>query len=135
MSRWVVPARPGLKAGANEPPDGPLGRIVKYVPAEVVTAYTLLFTALVTLKLEAEQGPWVAVGLIVLFFIVTIVHVARRTTGVVRKAHLMVSPLAFLAWAYPISSAVLGVWFYPLAAFLAQALVIALSLMVAPQEP
>ena len=108
MSRWVVPERPGLKGGAIEEKDGPLGRIVKYVPAEVVTAFTLLFTALVTLNLPAGQGPWVAVSLILLFFIVTIGYVATRTTGKVRQAHLLVSPLAFLAWAYPISSGVLA---------------------------
>jgi hypothetical protein len=134
MSRWVVPDRSGLKAGATEPKDGPAGRVVKYVPAEVVAAYTLLFTALVTLNLPVGQSPWAAVGLIVLFCVVTIGYVANRTIGKVRQAHLIVSPLAFLAWAYPISSAVLGDLFFPLAAFVAQAIVIALSIIIAPRE-
>jgi hypothetical protein len=114
--------------------DEALGRIVKYVPAEVVAVYMLLFTALVAMGLPSGQGQWAAIGLILLFLLVTIVYVSRSTSGKVRKAHLMVSPLAFLAWAYPISSAVLGDLFLPIAAFAAQAIVLALSILIAPRE-
>jgi hypothetical protein len=52
--------------------------------------------------------------------------------GAVRTAHLIVSPLAFLAWSYPISSSVLGDFFIALIAFGLQAVVLALSVLIAP---
>uniref|UniRef100_B0T713 Uncharacterized protein n=1 Tax=Caulobacter sp. (strain K31) TaxID=366602 RepID=B0T713_CAUSK len=138
MSRWVVPERPTTVKATDqngEPPDGPLSRVVKYVPTEVVAAFTLLFTALVSLGVTADQAKLAASGLIAVFFVVTILHVARDAPkGVVRQAHLVVSPLSFLAWAYPISSAMLGGWFVPLASFFAQAIVIALALVIKPSE-
>jgi hypothetical protein len=69
-----------------------------------------------------------------LFLLVTIGYVATRTSGKVRQAHLIVSPLSFLAWAYPISSAVLGDFFISLVAFALQAVVIALAILVVPRE-
>ncbi len=139
MSRWVVPGGTQLVGGMTTPgdqPDGPLSRIVKYVPTEIVAAYTLLFTALVGLKLvDGQATQWAAAGLIALFLVVTIIHVARDAPkGLVRNAHLIVSPLAFLAWAYPISSAMLGPWFVPLCSFAAQAIVIALAIVIQPKE-
>ncbi len=135
MSRWVVLQQTGLKGAkaGRDQPDGPLGRIAKYVPAEIVSPYTMLFSAMVPLaraELEPAYQPLVPAGLIVLFLVATILYVHHETKGPVRKAHLIVSPLAFLAWAYPISSALLGRWFDGLAALSAQALVIALSLML-----
>ena len=134
MSRWVVPKRPGLAAAAGDQPDGPLARVVKYVPAEIVTAYTLLFSALVTMNLPIGQSQRIVCGLIAVFFVVTIIYVAKNTTGKVRLGHLVVSPVAFLAWTYPISSAVLGDLFIGWISFVAQAIVIALSLAMAPRE-
>jgi hypothetical protein len=132
MSRWVIPAGQGYVAGDPQEPDGRSGRIVKYVPAEIIAPFTMLYSALVSLGVPADQGQKVAVGLIFLFFIVTIAYIASQTTGSVRRAQLAVSPLAFLAWAYPISSALLGSLFVGLAALILQALVIALSIIVRP---
>ncbi len=134
MSRWVVPQRAGLRSDSGEKPDGPIDRIVKYVPAEVVSAFTLLFTGLVTLGLPAKQAPYAGMALIFFFLIITFAYVYTRTTGEVRKAHLLVSPLAFLAWAHPISSAVLGELFVGAIAFAAQALVIGLAIVIVPRE-
>lgn len=136
MSRWVVSGREGLKAGVSGESDGPIDRVVKYVPAEVVSAYTLLFSALVAMKLPPNQRPeLVAVGLIGVFVIVTIAYIGTKTPpGATRKAHLLVSPLSFIAWSYPISSALLGEWFIGLASFVLQAVVVALSLFVKPRD-
>jgi hypothetical protein len=133
MSRWVIPDSPSLKAGVGDQPDGALGRIVKYVPAEIVGAYTLVVSGLATVTAPKEFTPYVAMGILLLFLVVTIVYVLRNTSGKVRQAHLIVSPVSFLAWGYPISSAVLGEWFVPLAAFLVQTIAIALAIMVAPK--
>lgn len=47
MSRWVVPRREGLKAGDGEPPSGPSERIAKYIPGEIISAYTMVYGLLV----------------------------------------------------------------------------------------
>ena len=136
MSRWVVPKRSGLRmesSDRSESEDGALVRIVKYVPAEVVVPFTLLTTILLSSDALTEHRALSAVGLIFLFLIVTICYLAiMAPKGEVRKAHYLVSPLAFFAWAYPISSSALGDLFLPLVAFAVQAIVIALSIFIRP---
>lgn len=135
MSRWVVPKTTGLKAAEGEPADGPTARVAKYVPAEVVSVFTLLVAGCAAMKLPDQQPRQVAAFLIVLFFLATIGYIWNRTPrGAVRIAHLIVSPLSFLAWAYPISSMLLGDWFVAVISFLAQAVVLALSLAIQPRE-
>ena len=136
MSRWVVPVHHGLVGeSVAGPSDDARARIVKYVPAEVLAVFTILFTGLASGQVPPEHRPWAAAGLIVLFLLVTVITIATQTpNGVSRKAHLLVSPLAFLAWAYPISSSALGDWFFPIAAFAAQAIVLALSVFIQPAQ-
>jgi hypothetical protein len=137
MSRWVVPKRTGLKADDpnQEKPDGALGRITKYVPAEILSGYTALFTLLISMNLLNEQKEYAALGLMGLFFFVTIAFIwVKAGTGKIRKAHLIVSPIAFLAWAYPISSALIESFFIPIIAFSVQVLAIALSIFIRPVE-
>jgi hypothetical protein len=135
MSRWVVPAHAGLKsAGPRGQPDGAAARVVKYVPAEVVSAYTVFSTALSAFNLPDDQGAWFAEALISFFFLVTIGYVYNQTNGAIRRAHLLVSPLSFLAWAYPISSTLLGEMFVPLVGVILQVLVIGLAIVIAPSE-
>jgi hypothetical protein len=106
------------------------------VPTEVVAVYTMLLTAAVGFKIDDEQRPLVSAVLIVTFLFITVVYVARTApAGSVRSAHLLISPLAFLAWAYPISSSMLDKWFVPLVAFFLQAAVLALSIFVKPSAP
>jgi hypothetical protein len=69
------------------------------------------------------------------FFVVTIVYVAMNAPkGKSRTAHLIVSPVAFLAWAYPISAAALGAWFIGFVAFSAQVVIVTLSVFITPAE-
>ena len=135
MSRWVSAGRAGLKSGEPDGFDGPAARIVKYVPAEIVTAYTMLFGLLVSMTLPPDQHRLAAVGLMGLFLVITIVYVAKKSpAGSSRRGHLLVTPLSFLAWSYPISSALLDSWFVGLGSFFLQALVIGLSLFIKPRE-
>ena len=146
--RWVTPSsRPAPKAQPGKPsvraappaPASPPGsdiveRIVLYVPTEVVAVFTMLLTAAVSLKVDPKQLPLIGAGLIVIFLIITVVYIFRSApTGSIRNAHLLVSPVAYLAWAYPISSSILGTWFVPIFAFLLQAIVLALSIFIKPQ--
>ena len=136
MSRWVEPTRAGLVAGGQmAEASSPAERIVKYIPAEVLVGYTGLITALGLFGVLGEQEPWLAAGLMALFFVVTLVQVARGAPeeGGVRRAHLLVSPTAFLAWSYPISACLLGSWFEPALAFVLLALAVALSIMAKPR--
>ncbi|QQM04933.1 hypothetical protein [Rhodopseudomonas palustris] len=135
MSRWVVPQRPGLKAEGKDDPDSPLSRVVKYIPTEIVSAYTIIFSSLVMLRLPPGQAKYGVLALMLMFLITTVVYVAKQTGGVVRRAHLIVSPVAFLAWSYPISSALLGELFLGAVALGLQAIVIALSIVIVPREP
>ena len=136
MSRWVTPRTVGLRAGVvGKQPSGIGERLALYIPGEIVTAFTLLFSALAAMNVPESWRPCTALLLIGLFFVTTIAYVARfAPAGAVRKAHLIVAPVAFLAWAYPIASSLLGGWFVGLVSFGAQAVVIALAIIVAPTE-
>lgn len=130
--RWVQAVQPrGLTEG-DESRDNVIARIVKYVPSEVVAAYTMLFTVGVTMI--GEDNPWPALGLIVLFLGITIGYILWKSPPASKTAHLVVGPLAFVAWAYPISSALLGDFFIPLLAFFLQAAVVGLSIFVVPKS-
>lgn len=137
MSRFVVPSRPGLVAANGPPPSGPAERIVKYVPAEIVSVFTIVVSALVSAKpgISDQTAQMVAAGLIALFFIGTIVYMAvRAPAGTVRSAQMVVSPVAFLAWAYPISSALLATWFIGWIAVVLQAIALLLAVIIAPTD-
>lgn len=143
MSRWVVPTGEGLKSGGGESPSGPAERIAKYIPGEIISAYTMLYGLIVSYNggVTKEPSPdgynWVltvTVLLIFIFLIVTIFYIRKNSDPTSRKAHLIVSPVAYLAWVYPISSALLGSWFNGLVAILLQALSIGLALAIAPKE-
>ncbi|MCF4099515.1 hypothetical protein [Maritalea mediterranea] len=142
MSRWVTAAPPTgrdfevkSEEGAKGKKDGAIERIAKYVPAEILAGFTALYSALIAMALSDNEKLIGAAILIALFFIVTIFYVIKNTPdNASKKAHLAVTPLAFLAWSYAISSAVLGDYYLPLFAFIAQAVVIALSIIVKPGE-
>lgn len=153
MSRWVVGEQTGLMAEAagSEKADDAIGRITKYVPAEILSAYTVLFTFLASIGASRNENESqipstnelteigtnaiATFGLIALFFVITIIYINMRAgTGHVKKAHLIVSPIAFLAWSYPISSSMLGIFFNPYIAFAGMALVIGLSIFIKPVE-
>lgn len=133
MSRFVVPKSPGVVAGAPTQADGALGRVVKYVPTEIVALFTMFVGGMASFKIASATSQRIGVGAVVAFLIATVVYMAiRAPTGTVKRAHLIVSPLAFLAWAYPISSALLGDWFVGYVAFLLQIFVLLLAVIIAP---
>jgi hypothetical protein len=108
MSRYVIPNAPGLAAGAE---DGFGARLAKYIPAELVAMYTIAIGGLVSAKPPASVSHWIAVGLIVLFLAATFLYFVRKApAGTVRKAHMIASPIAFVAWAYPLAAPLLGGW-------------------------
>lgn len=136
MSRFVVPQREGLVAGGAEPPSSPAERIVKYVPAEVVSVFTIVIGALASASMAAATAQLVGLGMLLFFLVVTIAYViSRAPKGSVRNAHLIVTSFAFVAWSYPISRALLGNWFIGWIAAVGQAIFLGLALVIAPSEP
>ena len=135
MSRFVVPRRPGLAAGAQEPPDGFGARLAKYLPAEIISIYTMAIGGLVSAHPNASIAPWIAVGLMALFCIATFGYFGYKAPGgVVRKAHLVASPIAFLAWAYPLAAPLLGSWFIGWIAIIAQTIAALAAWLLEPEE-
>ena len=136
MSRWVGPRRAGLtSADERGSGSGAVERIVKYIPAEVLVAYMALITGLGALGITGERQSQLAALLMGVFLVATVVLVRAEAPegGGVRRAHLVVSPIAFLAWSYSISACVLGGWFLPAVAFVLVALAVGLSIMLVPK--
>jgi hypothetical protein len=135
VSRFVVPSHPGLAAASGEPASGALDRIVKYVPVEIVGLFTLVFGGLASSSMGGETAQRVGASMIGVFFVGTIAYLIRTAPkGVVLRSHLIVSPLAFIAWAYPISSSLLDDWFIGWIAAVLQGVVLLLALVIAPSE-
>ena len=138
MARFVIPQPTQAKlAQGGAEGDGPSARIVKYIPAEIVSAYVIVVNALSASGLAGVTGQYVAVGLIAVFTLGTIAYFRIRAPhnqpDVVRK-HLLVSPLSFLAWSYPLSAALLGNLFVAWIAVLAQGIVLLLAIVIIPHE-
>jgi hypothetical protein len=135
MSRFVVPKRPGLAAGTTEPPDGFKGRLTKYLPTEIISLYTVAIGGLVSAKPDVSIAPWIAVGLMALFCAGALTFVGLKApAGVVRKAHLVASPIAFLAWGYPLAAPLLGSWFIGWIAIIGQAIAALAAWLLEPEE-
>lgn len=143
MSRWVVPNREGVKAGEGEPHSGPAERIVKYIPGEIISAYTMIYGALVSYNGgaisethgDSESIMMATLAVIAVFLVVNFRYLKKNPNLYSRRAHYFVSSIAYIAWVYPISSGLLGSVFHGLIAIILQAAAIALALIVDPKEP
>jgi hypothetical protein len=132
QGRFVVPRPPGaVPYSGTDAPSGPLERIVKYVPTEIIAIYT----AVIGLLVSAGSAPRAAVlGLAAVALAAIVVVIIRGTDDPnVRNAHLLVSPFAFVAWAYPISSALLGDWFIGWLSAVMQGAVLLLGYAIDPK--
>jgi len=140
MSRLVTIRRKAgaLAAGAPpEEPDNALARIAKYVPAEVLAFFTIWTQAAAT-SANDKVVLWAAVGGGVLGALFTIFYFGKFFPNVppeARKAHMWVSTLAFIVYAYTIAgSAIPEVYFKPGIALGATALVTLISSVVVPTQ-
>ena len=130
--RYVTPRpRGGAAFAGGRTPSGPLERIVKYIPAEVVAIYT----AVIGVLASVGNVPRNAVLVLAAAGLAAVVALAwKAPDAAVRRAHLIVSPLAFLAWAYPVSAPFLGDWFIGYVSAVAQGVILLLGLVIDPQE-
>jgi len=130
MSRYVIPKAPGLATGAA---DGFGSRLAKYIPAELVAMYTISIGGLVSAKPPVSSSPWIALGVIVVFLAATFLYFVRKApAGTVRKAHMIASPIAFVAWAYPLAAPLLGAWFIGWVAIIGQTVAALAAWLIEP---
>jgi len=140
MSSWVVPRRVNAQgaelAGVRgEEPDNLLGRLTKYVPAPLLTLYASAYAFLVSLNLHKVTARW-ALAIIGIMAVIACVAWIRKKApqGVVKQAHLIVTPIAFVVWAYTISASLLGDWFIGWLALVGQVGVALLAWVMEPTE-
>lgn len=97
----MLPAPEGPPAGppAASPPDGYNDRVLKYIPAEVVTLY-LSVDGLVRAK---QNSPVLSWGLFAFGLLATILYL-KFSAGVTKPLQLAVSAVAFCVWALSIGS-------------------------------
>jgi len=128
--RLVVPARPpGASAQALAPQtDGPLARIAKYIPAEIVAVYLFFDNGLkgfIADGTEPKVGGtefWCSVAVVLACWIgAPLYYWMMDGAPGVRKAHAIMAAFAFPVWAYASGG--------PFVAFKIQQPIIALTLL------
>ena len=132
MARWVKPPE---ATGTGPDREGWLTRIVKYVPTELVATFTMVVSLMSAIPGSDTTRKIVVLVFIGVFFAATYAYVAfRMPAGKPKVAQYVVSPFAFLAWAYPISAAMLGDLFNGFVAASLQAAVLLLSIFFPVEE-
>ncbi len=94
-----IPETPAPGAAAAPAPDGYNDRVLKYIPAEVVTLY-LSVDGLVRAK---QNSPVLSWGLFAFGLLATILYL-KFSAGVTKPLQLVVSAVAFCVWAISIGS-------------------------------
>lgn len=136
MGRLVTPRRAGggfLASAEETTPDGGLARIAKYVPAEILSFYALWIQGVAFFSPDWEAVA-ILVGTVV-GVIATIIYFARAFPNAlpqVRRSHMIVSPLAFIVYAYNLSASVVPQYFHPGVAVFGTALIILISWLMQP---
>jgi hypothetical protein len=121
----------GLAGGPA--PDNFPARLAKYIPAEILSIYTAAVGALASAHPGEQKAKWIALGLMLLCAVLTAAYFGRAApAGDVTRAHVIASPIAFLALAYPVSSALLGDWFIGYIAVLGQVVAALLAWFLVP---
>lgn len=134
MSRFVVLRKTGL-AAVGETPDNWHQRLAKFVPGDILILFTTGVTSLVSVKIDPQFAPMAAAGMMILCSLGVAWYMASRAPeGRVRLLQTVMSPMAFLALAYPIASPLLGSYFVAWIAVLVQFLVTLITLLWCPEE-
>jgi hypothetical protein len=143
MNRLIIPRPARSRAGAvsDSDADRAAGRLVKYIPAEIISGYMLLSGIATAASQTSNLRMAAAWGLFWLGFVLTPLYLWKvgKPTGV-QWWHLPISTISFALWAYALggpfeTSKLLGYgyekWF---AAFLAGAFSWAIALIWSPED-
>src|SRR5262249_51173207 len=119
----------------DQQPDNLLGRLTKYIPAPLLTLYAAAYGIIASLTLTPVTARWVVTAMAAMFLVAVTARIWKSAPStVVRDAHLTVTPIAFLVWAYTVSGSLLGSWFVGWVAFLGQVAVALLAWYMEPTE-
>jgi hypothetical protein len=136
MGRLVTARTVGTKAAGGNDQDGPLSRIAKYVPSEVLAFFAMWTQAVASLSWKDVVLP-AEIGGAVIGLIVTYVYFDRffpQSPASSRSAHKWVSSGAFAVHAYNLSAGAIPAYFIPGIALALTALITLLSVIVIPTE-
>jgi hypothetical protein len=106
LDRLIVPAPGRVRALPGDPDTSPngdkaLGRLLKYIPAEVISGYMTLGGLLQAANSSSPLYPVASWSLLVLGTIVTPLYLWRvgNPKGI-QWVHLPISTISFVLWAY-----------------------------------
>lgn len=135
MSRLIEPQTTAAHAAGQETEEGKLGRIAKYVPAEFLAFYAAWVEGVATFGFAKEIALLLTVLGIVIGLILTPIYFLHFFEGQpvkVRRAHAVVSTLAFFTYAYSLSAMTIPTWVHPGVCLLLTAITTLLSAFVRP---
>ena len=76
-------------------------KVAKLIPAELITAYTALISFAAGETVPGSARPWCFVGSFVLCLVLTPLYLNKMADpGKPKMAHLIVSSIGFVVWAY-----------------------------------
>lgn len=101
MSRLIAPVRPGAALAASGQDDDYVSRVAKYIPGEVVAAYTALLGILANMDVSVRDGFSIAAfAICVVANVVYLRVLAKQSHPFGRQA--VVSTIAFGVWSYAV---------------------------------
>ena len=136
MGRLVTVKYLGAQTAAAGEEDGPLNRIAKYVPAEVLAFFAMWTQAMAELPWKNAVLGGEIVGA-VLGLIVTYAYFDRffpNEPPEAQSAHKWISTLAFAVYAYNLSAGAISQYFEPAIALAVTAFITLLSALFVPKK-
>jgi len=103
----------GVRAAAAPAPDGYSGRVLKYIPAEVVAVYIAVQGAIGAAGPAGPNGTllWIAFGVLL---VLTPVYL-WRVTHVTKALQLVISTVSFAVWVFSLGGPFAScAWYQPL---------------------
>jgi hypothetical protein len=93
-----------LESGSDDPrvptPDGYLGKLIKYIPVEIIGSYLIISGLLESAYASATTARRVSLGLFFILGILVSYAYAKRVLHVVRASQLAMTSLAFAVWVF-----------------------------------
>ena len=135
MGRLVELQVRGVTAAADGSREDPLTRIAKYVPAEILAFYSMWVEGVTTVTSDAKFRLYIVITGGVIGLLATPFYFWRYfpTEPVpVRKAHAIVSSIAFIAYGYSLSAIAIPSWVNAGIALLLTAITTLIAALVQP---
>ncbi|QPH56027.1 hypothetical protein [Pontivivens ytuae] len=126
MTRFVVPRPPAGTMTSDSETDQFRDRLLKYIPAELVSTFTACVAACAAMGFSEDVVLYILLG-VALTFCLLIIFFTKRLFGdqipnESQRAHRIASNIAFLAWGYSVSGAALPSYYNGGVALLGMAL-------------